>query len=87
MKDRDGYLAVIDVGANIGDSACLISQAVAGSFLCIEGNGDYFSLLQDNTKRLKGHFACVNAVCAGIPSPFAGEHRRDSWRIQPGQTC
>lgn len=48
-----GRLRVIDIGANIGDSAALLS-AVAGdvSVLCIEGNPDFLPYLRRNVSAL-----------------------------------
>lgn len=60
---QDRYLKVIDIGANIGDTAARISQEVPGSFLCVEGDVHYFSLLQENAKSMNAQVVCVNAIC------------------------
>ncbi|MCG9879669.1 MAG: FkbM family methyltransferase [Bacteroidia bacterium] len=45
-------LKVIDVGANIGDSAILIKDIADIQILCIEGNPKFLGLLKSNTKNL-----------------------------------
>ncbi len=45
-------LKVIDVGANIGDSAVLIKDVADVPILCIEGNPKFLDLLRLNTKGL-----------------------------------
>ncbi len=54
INERDGYLALIDIGANIGDSVSLVTDEVQGSFLCIEGDDEYLPFLKINTNNLKG---------------------------------
>lgn len=63
ILEQEKYVKVIDIGANIGDTTSSISQAVTGSFLCIEGDPHYFSILQENVKYLNAHVVCVNALC------------------------
>lgn len=46
-----GYLRLIDVGANIGETIGLVSEKVKGDYLCIEPSTKYFSLLKKNTHR------------------------------------
>ena len=53
INQIDGYLMVVDIGANIGDSVSLITDEVQGSFLCIEGNKEYLPFLKANTRDLK----------------------------------
>jgi len=54
IKDLDGYLAMIDIGANIGDSVSLVTDEVSGSFLCVEGDEEFLPFLKENTHLLKG---------------------------------
>jgi FkbM family methyltransferase len=60
---QDKHLKVIDIGANIGDSVASIFKEVPSSFLCVEGDKNYFSLLQQNIKSMNAQAVCVNAVC------------------------
>jgi FkbM family methyltransferase len=46
-------LTIIDVGANIGDSVALIKTFIEVPILSIEGNGEYYELLKENTKKFK----------------------------------
>jgi FkbM family methyltransferase len=61
--EQDKYLKIIDIGANIGDSVASIFQEVPGSFICVEGDKNYFSLLQQNIKSMNAQAVCVNALC------------------------
>ena len=52
MHQKYADLKVIDVGANIGDSAVLIKDIADVPILCIEGNPKFLDLLKLNTKGL-----------------------------------
>ncbi|HEY8031739.1 MAG TPA: FkbM family methyltransferase [Methylocella sp.] len=43
---------IIDVGANVGDTAIAIAQACANPILCVEGDAEYFDLLKRNVENL-----------------------------------
>lgn len=45
-------LTVIDVGANVGDSAAILCNYGASRILCVEGESDFFKLLAENTRHL-----------------------------------
>lgn len=61
----DGYLKVVDVGANIGDTVSLITDEVQGSFLCVEGDAEYLPLLKINTGRVrKSEIFIEEAYCS-----------------------
>jgi FkbM family methyltransferase len=64
LDDLDRW--VIDVGANVGDTAVAVGQACRNPILCIEGYEEYFTLLKCN---INTSFAnrgrpviCVNAI-------------------------
>ena len=44
-------LGVIDIGANIGDTLCILKSAVTAKFICIEGDPVVFKLLADNVSQ------------------------------------
>jgi FkbM family methyltransferase len=60
--------AVIDIGANIGDSVVILKQIKDAPILAIEGDHRYFSLLQENTR----HYQQVTIVNSFVGEP--GEH-------------
>ncbi|MFH2067776.1 MAG: FkbM family methyltransferase [Pseudomonadota bacterium] len=62
LHNRNGNLAMIDVGANIGDTVSLVSDAVKGDFLCIEADEKYYQHLLANTKHID-NVTCVKALC------------------------
>jgi FkbM family methyltransferase len=56
----EGKLVMIDVGANIGDTAALISETVSGtSILCIEGNEKILEFLNHNAKLIKNNSVTI----------------------------
>jgi hypothetical protein len=54
MHQKYADLKVIDVGANIGDSAVLIKDIADVPILCIEGNPKFLDLLKLNTTAIVG---------------------------------
>jgi FkbM family methyltransferase len=56
LKKIDNGLTVIDIGANIGDTASLISEKIDGaSILCIEGDENFLYFLLRNIKMIKNN--------------------------------
>jgi FkbM family methyltransferase len=59
-------LWIIDVGANVGDTAVAVAQACRNPILCIEGDDDFFDLLKHNVDSLFGKrerpVHCVKAL-------------------------
>jgi hypothetical protein len=47
-EKKFSFLAVVDVGANVGDTACIIKTAEEVPILCIEGDEYIFDFLQKN---------------------------------------
>lgn len=62
LRERYGYLTMIDVGANIGDTVSLISDVVRADFLCVEADEKYYQHLLVNTKNID-NVTCVRALC------------------------
>jgi FkbM family methyltransferase len=52
LKDIDGYLTVIDIGANIGDTVALMSEKASGKYLCVEGDPKFLPFLKNNIKKI-----------------------------------
>jgi len=48
IKKKFSFLAVVDIGANVGDTACIIKTAEEVPILCIEGDEYVFCFLQKN---------------------------------------
>jgi FkbM family methyltransferase len=59
-------LWIIDVGANVGDTAVAVAQACRNPILCIEGDDLFFDLLKHNVDLLFGkreqRVRCVKAI-------------------------
>jgi FkbM family methyltransferase len=54
LQKIDQQLVIIDVGANVGDTAALISAKVNGaSILCVEGNEEFIDFLKYNVLSIK----------------------------------
>lgn len=43
---------IVDVGANVGDTAVAVAQACRNPILCVEGDDDFFRLLEHNIGKL-----------------------------------
>lgn len=54
LESRLGPINVVDVGANVGDTAALIASCSSASILCIEGNSEYHELLCHNASKIAG---------------------------------
>lgn len=48
VKKKFSFLAVVDIGANVGNTACIIKTAEEVPILCIEGDEYIFGFLQKN---------------------------------------
>jgi FkbM family methyltransferase len=56
LAEIDKKLILIDVGANIGDTASLVSEKVNnGSIFCIEGDKKYLNFLKQNISMIKNN--------------------------------
>ena len=54
IRERDGTLCMIDVGANVGDSWALAAGGAQDTFLLVEGCARFFRFLQRNTAGIPG---------------------------------
>lgn len=51
-------ISVIDIGANVGDSAAIISSYVSCPILCIEGEEYFWSILSKNSQKMPNVSVC-----------------------------
>jgi FkbM family methyltransferase len=56
ISDYTTDFTVIDIGANVGDSAAILRGEVDAPILCVEGNRDFLPLLRENLERIGGEF-------------------------------
>lgn len=54
LESKYGLMTVIDIGANIGDTAVGLRDACNAALICIEGNQKFLPLLEENTSKLPG---------------------------------
>ncbi len=50
LFEMDPNLKIIDVGANIGDTALLIRSVISAPLLCVEGDEKFIPFLEKNTR-------------------------------------
>ena len=53
LEKKYPHLSAIDIGANVGDTACILKSAADIPILCIEGDAVSFGFLKENLKRFK----------------------------------
>src|ERR1043165_3157314 len=51
VRQKHPKLGVVDIGANVGDTACIIKSAEDVPVLCIEGDEKSFAFLQKNIRQ------------------------------------
>lgn len=54
LRQRDGFVSLVDVGANIGDTVTACRLEASDTALCIEPNTEYWPYLQQNLQLSKG---------------------------------
>jgi FkbM family methyltransferase len=54
LRKRDGFVSLVDVGANIGDTVIACRLEPGDTALCIEPNPEYWPYLQQNLQASKG---------------------------------
>jgi FkbM family methyltransferase len=70
ILDKYPDLHIIDIGANVGDTAAIIREHCQCPILCIEGDKHYFDILSENIRRAK--LSSVEAVHA-LVATYSGE--------------
>jgi len=69
---------IIDIGANVGDTLCLIKSKVNVNFICIEGDSFLFELLTDNLKQFNDIIA-FNYFLGEKPGCVPVITEKDGW--------
>jgi FkbM family methyltransferase len=64
--------SVVDVGANVGDTAAIIRGSCQLPILCIEGDPSFFGLLERNARTI-GHLVLENTLVGDPAIAFDGE--------------
>src|SRR5205823_101059 len=72
LSIKHGRAAVVDVGANVGDTVALIRPRNRDMFLCVEGSINYFQLLQANFRN-NPNVVCVNALASDLEDTGASK--------------
>lgn len=80
-------LAVIDIGANVGDTACIIKTAEDVPLLCIEGDDYIFIFLQKNIAQFK-NTAAHKFFLGEKTGVITAQLEKAGWNttIKPGET-
>src|SRR5260221_385373 len=65
-RELDGDRWIVDVGANVGDTATVIAQSCRNPILCIEADEAYFKFLRRNVAEVASttgrNIRCVEAL-------------------------
>lgn len=77
---------VVDVGANVGDTAALVRSATESPILCIEGDLHFFDILRRNAAQLRPPPELEHAFVAGEGKTVRATLRREggTTRLVPG---
>jgi FkbM family methyltransferase len=83
VRERDGWLQLVDVGANVGDTVAAVEAVVPESlYLCVEPNDDNVRLLRINTASYGKRLVCEQVLCGEQTGVVAGtlvENRGNSY--------
>jgi FkbM family methyltransferase len=78
LKKKFPNLAAIDIGANVGDTACIIKSAVDIPLLCIEGDDLTFDFLEKNIQQFQNTTA--HKMFLGEKTEMIAAHLdKDGW--------
>ena len=87
VRGKFSSLAVIDIGANVGDTACIIKTAEDIPLLCIEGDDYTFGFLQKNIVQF--NYTTAHKLFLGEKTELiAAQLEKTGWNmtIKPGET-
>jgi FkbM family methyltransferase len=82
ISERVADFTVVDIGANVGDSAAVIRNEVTAPILCVEGNDAYLPVLRRNLSRVGGEIE-VAACFVGRPTTGEVHSQHGTARIVP----
>ncbi len=87
LKKKYPNLSAIDIGANVGDTACVIKTAADIPLMCIEGDDYTFELLQQNMKQFQ-NVTAHKLFLGEKTSTMAATFEKAGWNatIKPGQS-
>lgn len=86
LREKSGYLTMIDVGANIGDTIVASNNSDSDMFLAVEANPKFISYLKRNCENMKN----LHVVEAFLTSRISDKEKfsvlesRGTARISPG---
>jgi FkbM family methyltransferase len=86
LKKKYPSLSAMDIGANIGDTACIIKSAADIPVICIEGDDSTFRLLEQNLRQFQN--VTAHKLFLGEKSGnMAATFEKSGWNatIKPGQ--
>jgi FkbM family methyltransferase len=77
LGTTEGFMRLIDVGANVGDTVLAVERASGhtyqGEYLCVEPNDDNVQLLRINTASLGDRLICEQVLCGDENGVILGE--------------
>lgn len=85
LKAKYPDLAIIDIGANIGDTVAYLRRDITAPILCIEGNADFVPFLKENIQSEKDvatEFAFVGSATGELKATV--HTQRGTSRIELG---
>lgn len=85
LREHGSSFSMIDIGANVGDTAALLTDEVPDArLLCIEGSARYAALLRANVERLGLNVECVQAYCGDgvVSTPMSSDDDRGTGRLR-----
>jgi FkbM family methyltransferase len=86
LKKKYPGLSAIDIGANVGDTACIIKTAVDIPLVCIEGNDYTFGLLEENIRQFQ-NVTAYKLFLGEKTGTMTATFEKAGWNttIKPGQ--
>ena len=88
LRQRDGFVSLVDVGANIGDTVTACGLESSDTALCIEPNMEYWPYLQENLEALKGRAVSAQTLVGAKDGVLAASAftSQGTARYIPGET-